>query len=128
MGLSRRGFIGILGGLPLLLQRGGRQDKRPEPVMINRFSIAGFQYYAGPAHVHRLRVGEQLKLKAAPHNPYDSFAVEIHHGLGMLGHVPRSDNRHLSRLLQSGAILHCTVTRVAPEAPTWKMVQVEVSV
>lgn len=72
------------------------------PLLFNRFSVAGFQYYGGPALVRRLKPGALFNLVREPENPYDPYAVEIYVGEVKLGYVPRSDNRHLSRLLDKG--------------------------
>lgn len=38
----------------------------------------------------------------------------------------RSDNKHISRLLEQGAELDCVVIEVDPNAGMWNMVRVEV--
>jgi hypothetical protein len=99
----------------------------PAPaLLLNRFSIAGFQYHDGPALVRRLQPGVQLKLVREPANPYDLFAVEIFLDKTKLGYVPRSDNKHLSRLLEQDALLECRVFEADPEAAVWNRVKVEV--
>ncbi|MFP3870970.1 MAG: HIRAN domain-containing protein [Syntrophobacteria bacterium] len=57
--------------------------------------------------MNRLQAGERLALTPEPDNPYDRFAVEIHWRSVKMGYVPRSDNRHISRLLRQGADLVC---------------------
>lgn len=93
---------------------------------LNRFSIAGFQYYEGPARGHGLKPGEKLKLTREPQNPHDPFGVEIHRGKAKLGYVPRSDKKHISRLLEQGARLECRVIELDLEAGVCNMVKVEV--
>lgn len=165
MTASRRDFLKILSTLPLaaVLDRPAAASPPaaapPARLLLNRFSIAGFQYYDGPALAHRLRPGEeliyslefenghvqehrykgikgikphrfkpgaQLKLTREPRNPHDPFAVEIHLGKIKLGYVPRSDNKHISRLLDQGAKLECRVVEVDAEVGVWNMVKVEV--
>jgi hypothetical protein len=63
-------------------------------------------------------------LIAEPENRFDAYAVHIEHQGIKLGYVPRTDNRHLGRLLRQGAKLTCRVTDVRPEGPTWRMLQV----
>jgi hypothetical protein len=160
---SRRDFLKIISALPLAaaLDRPAAASPPAPPVrlLLNRFSIAGFQHYDGPALVRRLRPNEELiyslefenghvqehtyrgikginprnlkpgallKLTREPSNPHDPFAVEIHLGEIKLGYVPRSDNKHTSRLLDQGAELECRVVEVDPEAVVWNMVKVEV--
>ena len=43
-----------------------------------------------------------------------------------LGYVPRSDNRHLSRLLRQGAALECRIIAVQPKEAPWRGVRVAV--
>ncbi len=94
--------------------------------LLNVFSIAGFQYHDGPKRLHHLRTGECLELTAEPDNPHDEFAVRIERRGVMLGYVPRSDNRHLHRLLRQGARLSCGIVEVNRKAPPWNQVRVEV--
>lgn len=61
-----------------------------------------------------------------PGNEYDRFAVKIYRKGTMLGHIPRTDNKHISRLLQQNVELHCAVTEVNPARETWEMLRVEV--
>ncbi|MBW2107877.1 MAG: HIRAN domain-containing protein [Deltaproteobacteria bacterium] len=129
------------------------------PLLLNRFAIAGFRFYDGPALVHRLRSGiasihitapgtgrveqhgvtnvkesgrrqlkpgARLRLVREPDNRHDRFAVAIHLGKAKLGYVPRSDNKHISRLLRQGATLDCRVVEVDPGAVVYQMVKVEV--
>jgi hypothetical protein len=69
--------------------------------------------------------GEKLDLTADPDNPFDRFAVKITRKGTMLGHVPRTDNKHISRLLRQEINLRCVVAEVNPERETWKMLKVE---
>lgn len=94
--------------------------------LLNKFYIAGFQYYEGPSLAGRFHTGTPLSLRAEPENPYDPFAVEILLGRTKLGYVPRTDNKHISRLLVQNARLTCRVAEVDPDERTWRMVRVEV--
>lgn len=94
--------------------------------VLNRFSVAGFQFYHGPKLLGRMKPGDVLQLCAEPENPYDEFAVRILWKGSMLGHVPRSDNRHISRLLQQGAPVSGRIMRIRPQAPAWNQLKVEV--
>jgi hypothetical protein len=162
---NRRDFLKIISAVPLaaVLNRqteASASASTPSAcLLLNRFSIAGFEYYDGPALVYRLqhkeeliyslefenghvqehiyrgvkginprrlKPGAPLKLTREPDNPHDPFAVEIHLGKVKLGYVPRSDNKHISRLLEQGAKLECRVVEVDMEAGVWNMVKVEV--
>jgi hypothetical protein len=173
MSASRRNFLKTLCTLPFAATLAREAESSvlahvppstPSParrLLLNRFSIAGFQYYDGPALIHRLGLrdavvyeidygrddteefvyhgvkstdqlnlhpGRQLDLKAEPGNPHDPFAVEIYLGKIKLGYVPRSDNKHISRLLDQGVNMDCRVIEIDPEAGVWNMVRVEVGV
>jgi hypothetical protein len=95
-------------------------------LLLNKFFIAGFQFYDGPDLAGRFHTGMPLALRAEPDNAYDPFAVEILHDRTKLGYVPRTDNKHISRLLEQGAGLTCRVAEVDPEERAWRMVRVEV--
>lgn len=133
---GRRAFLKLLAGLPFMSASLLRAEEkksapelpaeRPASYLFNIFSIAGFQYYEGPGLIRRIRTGELLLLKAEPENPHDAFAVRVERRGRMLGYVPRSDNRHIRRLLEQGARLCCRVVEVDREAPPWNQLRVEV--
>ena len=126
MDIGRRPFLKGLLALPLLLLQGKRATSQTLHYDLNHFSVAGFQYYAGPARIHLFRPGDSLTLIAEPENRCDAYAVRIEHQGVKLGYVPRTDNRHLSRLLRQGASLTCRVAEIRTEAPTWRMLHVTV--
>ena len=59
-------------------------------------------------------------------NIEDEFAVELHFKDTMIGHIPRSDNKHIFRLLEQGKDLVCTIREIDPDAETWQMCKVKV--
>ncbi|WP_305047109.1 HIRAN domain-containing protein [Geoalkalibacter sp.] len=126
MNRERRSFLQGLFAVPFLL--GAKQAAARATVHydLNLFHIAGFQYYRGPRLISGISTGESLSLSAEPDNPHDAFAVRIERRGVKLSFVPRSDNKHLSRLLGQGAKLTCRVTRVNPQAPPWQMLEVAV--
>ncbi len=93
---------------------------------LNRFMVAGFQYYDGPQLINRLQPGVLLDLVAESDNQHDYYAVRIEWQGRKLGYVPRSDNRHLSRLLRQDAKLRGEVLESAPQAVVWGMLKVGV--
>lgn len=102
------------------------QQPSSRAYLLNRFAIAGFQYHDGPALFHSLHPGQSLTLTAEPDNPFDPFAVRIDFANRKLGYVPRSDNRHLSRLLRQDVRLWCRVLEVNEDQWPWRAVCVEV--
>ncbi len=127
--MNRRQFFKSVFALPLLslpeTDQAARMVAAPS-FLLNRFSIAGFQYYHGPTLLHRLRPGHPLTLAAEPDNPHDGCAVRIELEGRKLGYVPRSDNRHISRLLRQDARLWCRVREVNKDEWPWRAVRVEV--
>lgn len=123
--MKRRSFLQGMIAAPL----GSLLFKPHHPkkgLLINKFSVAGFQYYDGRQIIGRMRIGEKLALIPEPANPYDEFAVKIMRNRAMVGYVPRSDNRHISRLLQQGSLLQCRVIEIRPADAPWHAVRVEV--
>lgn len=126
--MDRSYFLKALIGLPF----GGSlakklQSKNGEPkYLLNKFYVAGFQYYKGPSVIEEIEKGDILRLKADPENEYDRFAVSIYHNEKMLGHVPRTDNKHISRLMRQDVSLTCKIAEVNPQNDTWKMLKVHI--
>ena len=102
-----------------------REVKRLYP--LNRVYIAGLQYYQGVNIINKLKSGKNLDLVPEPENLYDRFAVKILFFNKQLGYVPRSDNKHISRLLRNGAEVKCRIIEVNPKRMTWEMVKVELA-
>ena len=116
-GISRKTFLIYLLQLPLF---GGIAKylygfKPQQHYLLNKFSVAGFYYYKGPEIVQKMEAGEILNMKPEPKNVHDKYAVELHHKGTMIGYIPRSDNRHISRLLQQGLNMVCTIREVNPD-------------
>ena len=122
---KRTRSIQQVGGDPA--RYGSRSANHPMvPVTMNPFRVAGLACYAVEAAIHAMQAGDPLCLVAEPTHPHDEFAVEIWHGAPKLGYVPRSDNRHLSRLLRQGATLAGEVWEADPDATGWEMVRARV--
>ena len=125
MTISRRGFLGALSALPFAF--GQTASAKPlTKTMVNRFPAAGFQYYQGESVIDVLRQGDVLTLKAEPTNPHDYYAVEIYADHVKLGYVPRTDNKHISRMLREGIGLVCEVDEATPGASPWDSLRVKV--
>ncbi len=125
---TRRKFLRFLLATPLagLLPKKAPAEQPLKKTLINTFSVAGFQYYKGPKIISRVKPGDVLLLIAEPQNRHDEFAVQISYRDKKIGYVPRSDNRHISRLLQQQVRLECTVAEAHPALPAWEMLKVEV--
>ena len=126
MTISRRRFLGAIPAFPFLFGKAEQQQPKKTKTMVNRFFVAGFQYYQGEAVIHSLHPGDSLIFKAEPGNPHDYYAVEIFHGRTKLGYVPRTDNKHISRLLRDQVELTCEVGEACPGSSPWNAVTVKV--
>jgi hypothetical protein len=127
-GISRKTFLIYLLQFPLF---GGVAKylygfKPLQHYLLNKFSVAGFYYYKGPEIVDTMKLGEILDMKPDPDNIHDKYAVELHYKDTIIGYIPRSDNRHISRLLQQGLNMVCTIREVNPDEDTWHMCKVKV--
>ena len=124
----RRLFLQWLPTLPLLgfIAPPALAQPIPRKLLMNQFQVAGLAYYQVKAVIQQIQPGDPLRLVAEPTNRHDGFAVELWHGEHKLGYVPRSDNRHLSRLLQQGATLTAEVWEADPDATVWEMVRAKV--
>lgn len=128
MTISRRRFLGAIPAFPFLFGKTEQPQPQKTKTMVNRFPVAGFQYYQGETVIHSLKSGDELLLKAEPENPHDYYAVEIFHGRTKLGYVPRSDNKHISRLLLDQVEMLCEVDEVCPGSTPWNAVTVKIFV
>lgn len=129
MSLTRRLFLRSLWTLPLLTLPApapAALAAAHRPCLLNRFAVAGLQYHEAPALLHRLSPGQALTLTAEPDNPYDPFAVRIDYHDRKLGYTPRTDNRHISRLLRQDVHVWCRISKVDEDAWPWRAVVVEV--
>ena len=129
MDLTRRSILKILAFTPLAGQFYKTSIARPlfNNCMMNRFFIAGFQFYDGPSIINKLKINGELLLVTENKNIHDKYAVAIYHKKKKIGYVPRTDNRHISRLLNQEINVACKITEVNPKHDTWKMVRVEIS-
>ena len=102
-------------------------DFKPQQhYLLNKFSVAGFGFYDGPELIKLMKLGDELSMIPNPDNLYDEYAVELHWKDNLLGHIPRSDNRHIFRLLEQGMDLVCTIRQLNHDEDTWQMCKVKV--
>ena len=94
--------------------------------LLNKFSVAGFFFYEGPKLLEKMKPGDTLTMKPNAENMEDEYAVQLHFKDTMIGHIPRSDNKHIFRLIEQGKDLVCTIREIDPDAETWQMCKVKV--
>jgi hypothetical protein len=71
--------------------------------------LRGYAYRGDLAHLHSLKVGDELTLCPEPANPHDKYAVRVHHRDLHIGYLPSTSNHVVSRLLRQGAPLRAVV-------------------
>ncbi len=64
--------------------------------------IAGLQYYEVLEVWKKLEIGQELSLVPEPENRYDHNAVMVAFEGKKLGYLPRSENRHVAKILNAG--------------------------
>ena len=127
-GISRKTFLMYLlqfplfGGIAKYLY-GFKPQKR---YLLNKFSVAGFCFYEGPNLLAKMQLGDTLMMNPNANNIEDEYAVELYYNDTMIGHIPRSDNKHIFRLLEQEKDLVCTVRQINPDEETWQMCKVKV--
>lgn len=95
-------------------------------VFLQHSLMAGYQYYEAGQLWHRLRPGALLELRRNPENPVDPKAVEVYWRGHKLGHLPRTDNAIISRLLDHGMKLRARIQALRASENPWERVQVRV--
>jgi hypothetical protein len=95
-------------------------------VFLQHSLLAGFQYYEAGQLWHLLRPGALLELRRNPDNPVDGKAVEVYWRGHKLGHLPRTDNAIVSRLLDRGMKLRAKIQALRASENPWERVQVRV--
>jgi len=126
---NRRSFFKVLLGVPVvggLLYKTSLANKPEKEYFINQFYVAGFQFYYGPELIGKMKVGQELVLRAEPENPHDHYAVELWLGEYKIGHVPRTENKHISRLLRQNFPMVSRIKAIYPDQPTWEQVEIAV--
>ncbi len=127
---GRRHFLKFFSGLPfyLVLPKNGYAgtNNTREPLLLDNFYIAGFQFYDGEYCLNKLIKQDLLLLKNEPDNKYDPYAVEIFSGSTKLGYVPRLRNQSISRMLLAGMPLFSTVENIQQDVSPWEAINVAV--
>ena len=95
-------------------------------VFLQHSLLAGFEYYEAGKLWSRLRPGALLELRRNPENPVDPRAVEVYWRGHKLGHLPRTDNAIIARLLDRGMKLRGRIQALRASKNPWERVQVRV--
>ena len=127
-GISRKTFLIYLLPLPLFssFAKYLYGFKPEQHYLLNKFSVAGFFFYEGRTLLEKMKPGDILTMKPNAENMEDEYAVQLHFKDTMIGHIPRSDNKHIFRLIEQDKDLVCTIREIDPDAETWQMCKVKV--
>ena len=127
-GISRKTFLIYLLQFPLFsgFAKYLYGFKPQQRYLLNKFSVAEFFFYEGPTFLEKMKPGDTLTMKPNAENIEDEYAVQLHFKDTMIGHIPRSDNKHIFRLIEQGKDLVCTIREIDPDAETWQMCKVKV--
>ena len=127
-GISRKTFLMYLLQIPLFsgFAKYLYGFKPEQHYLLNKFSVAGFFFYEGRTLLEKMKPGDTLTMKPNAENMEDEYAVQLHFEDTMIGHIPRSDNKHIFRLIEQGKDLVCTIRQINPDEETWQMCKVKV--
>ncbi|MBL6666848.1 MAG: HIRAN domain-containing protein [Flavobacteriaceae bacterium] len=75
---------------------------KPTSTYLLHCFIAGLQYYDVLEIWKCLKIGDQVELIPEPENGYDKNAVMVIYKGTQLGYLPRSENRHIAKILNAG--------------------------
>jgi len=73
---------------------------------ICNFNIAGWNYYDGIDVLYKLVSGTAVRLVSEPDNLYDDAAVAVYYQNTKLGHVPRTCNRDVLKMIDGHSTNH----------------------
>jgi len=127
--MERRRLLGLFGSwaaaLPIaVVAKSARVHGRE--LLILDCRIAGFAYYSGSECLASIAEGDALTLRREPNNAHDHRAVEIFWNDKKLGYVPRSHNRPLYKLMDTGERVVGEVKRI--DTDNWEPLYFTVSV
>lgn len=124
---NRRQFLAWLGGAGLTLATfRGSARTRSRHVLIQRSSLAGFQYHHGKALWEQLQQGDALALHREPDNPYDRRAARVDWRDWKLGYVPRVENTAVAQMLNRGERLDAYVTSLSDGPRAWDRIELAI--
>ena len=97
-----------------------------EDIYLTTVHVAGMCFYEADTLLPDIKNGDALILRHNPKNKHDSYAIEVRTISGqMLRHIPRSENRVLARLMDSGKRLMGMVKN-ADESSQWNGVSTKI--
>ena len=105
-----------------------RGEARGPELLLQESPVAGFQYHDGEAVWRRLAVGDSLRLRREPNNPYDELAVAVYWRGAKLGYVPRADNTAVAQMMDRSERLVARIERLRKSENPWRRVGICIAV
>ncbi len=97
-------------------------------MILQTSQLAGFQHYAGGALFPLMSIGDPVRLRRDPANPYDPRAVRVEWFGSQIGYAPRADNMDLARLMDRGVKVEGRILHLQKARDPWKRVLLELYV
>jgi hypothetical protein len=107
--------------LPVPPLKHTQPSQPPLPLPANTYRLQtsplrGYAYRGDLAHLHTLKIGDDLTLCTEPANPHDKYAVRVHHRDLHIGYLPSTGNHVVSRMLRQGAPLRAVIAWIDPSS------------
>jgi len=122
--MKRRRFLHYLGFGIIGAELWGASSEEKKGIKLGTFKAAGFQHHAGVDSA--FEPGEEIELRREVDNAYDRRAVALYRSGEKIGYLPRSDNKVIANMLDSGAKLTAEVRYCFPDRPSWERVWVSI--
>jgi hypothetical protein len=74
--------------------------------------IRGLVYYDYMLVHEELKIDDRLTLKREPKNEYDKYAIEVYFEDKKLGYLPKTENKVIANLLDSGKDVFAIVQKI----------------
>ncbi len=114
--------------LALLLALAGPASAEAIKILVQRSSLAGFQFYAGRELWDEMRIGDALSLVREPDNRHDANAIRVEWRGRRLGYLPRKENRAVAAEMDRGGKVEARIAGLNRHRDPWKRLLVEVFV
>jgi len=100
-----------------------------ENLFLKSFHVAGFSYYQGALLFGEMSIGSRIEIVADKNNKYDEHAIELRFKGHKIGHIPKSENQEISKIINSGYdIFEAVVQQLSPEEHPERQVRVAIFV
>lgn len=122
---SMLGNAALLTLPPLELLPAAEQDRLAwtedaHSVFIFDAYVRGFQHYAGPRVLRRMKDLDVLDLVREYDNQHDPNAVAVYWEGNKVGYLPMGENVSLANMMDHGLLLECHVVYTRPDARHWE--------